>query len=295
MLEFKTPELSDKDWVKKIMWESHNIACESCFGNLYIWSSIYGNKIAKYNDFFLSKYQTDKTVYYYPCGKGDIKLVIETLINDCKGDCCPFEMYGLTADKVRELDEIMPGKFNFFPMRDSFDYVYRTDDLALLKGRKYHSKRNHISYFKNNLSWEYEKIDDGNIEECLKMNSLWEKQNIDKNEEELSNELIAINRAFKNYDYLEFTGGLLRVDGDVVAYTLGEALNPKVFCTHIEKAFSQIRGAYPTINQQFAENELSSYLYVNREEDTGDEGLRTAKKSYYPTLLVEKYRAIIKG
>ena len=49
-----------------------------------------------------------------------------------------------------------------------------------------------------------------------------------------------------------------------------------------------MEGAYPMINQQFVEHECKDYLYVNREEDTGAEGLRKAKLSYRPVFMVEK-------
>ena len=57
---------------------------------------------------------------------------------------------------------------------------------------------------------------------------------------------------------------------------------------HIEKAFAEVQGAYPMINQQFVAHEAQGYQYVNREEDTGAEGLRKAKLSYRPAFLVEK-------
>ena len=79
-----------------------------------------------------------------------------------------------------------------------------------------------------------------------------------------------------------------------MAYTFGEPITNEVFCTHVEKAFSDVRGAYPIINQQFCENELMSYKYVNREDDTGDDGLRQAKLSYNPTILLEKFDAVLK-
>ena len=89
---------------------------------------------------------------------------------------------------------------------------------------------------------------------------------------------------------LQLQGGLLRAapDGEVIAFAIGEPLNPDTFVVHIEKAFAEIQGAYPMINQQFAEHAAAGYQYVNREEDTGAEGLRKAKLSYRPVFLVEK-------
>jgi len=87
---------------------------------------------------------------------------------------------------------------------------------------------------------------------------------------------------------LKLTGGLLRIDGEVIAFTIGEPINEEMFVVHIEKAFKDIQGAYTMINQQFVEHELQSYQYVDREEDTGAEGLRKAKLSYRPVFLIEK-------
>ena len=94
---------------------------------------------------------------------------------------------------------------------------------------------------------------------------------------------------------LELRGGVLRAGGEVVAFTLGEPVSEDTFVVHIEKAYSDIRGAYPMINQQFLEHEVSQYLYVNREDDTGEEGLRKAKLSYHPVFMVEKGTAVLRG
>lgn len=296
MLEFRKPELSDKQWVNSVMEHSGDMSCEYCFGNLYMWSVVYDNTIADYNGLFMARDGGDEVMYIYPCGSGDKKAAVNELIKYSeKNDNVPLTMYCLTPSKVRELEENMPGKFEFHEMRDYFDYIYLTDDLINLAGRKYHSKRNHLSYFKNNFNWSFEEMNDSNLSDCFDMNKKWEQLYREKNPEELGNEMIAITRAFDRFDYLGLKGGLLRVDGEVVAFTVGEQLNNKTFCTHIEKAYSDIRGAYPAINREFAFNMLSSYKYINREDDTGSEGLRKAKMSYYPAILLPKYRAVYKG
>ena len=83
-------------------------------------------------------------------------------------------------------------------------------------------------------------------------------------------------------------GGCIRVNGEIVAFCIGEAVCEDTFVVHVEKAFADVEGAYPMINQQFVQHECMEYEYVNREEDTGAEGLRKAKLSYRPAFLVEK-------
>lgn len=293
MIEFKKPEITDLAWVKKAMEESEEISCEYCFGNLYMWSQVYNTTVTEYDGMFLAKSEVkDEVSFLYPCGKGNKKHAIEELIEISRLEGKQLSMYSLSENSVKELNELFPGKFEIIPTRDYFDYIYTSEDLCALKGRKYHAKRNHISYFKNNFNWNYETITPDNIKDCIEMNKKWEKLNDDN--EGLDNELIAINRAFDKYFELGFTGGLVRKDGEVVAYTFGEPITKEVFCTHVEKAFSDVRGAYPIINQQFCENELMSYKYVNREDDTGDEGLRQAKLSYNPAILLEKFDAVLK-
>lgn len=296
MFDFKSVKLSDKVFVEKIMKQSCEKGCEYCFGNLYMWSAIYGNKIAYYNDFLLARDYNEKPMYLYPCGNGNKKEIIERLIDySMAKDDTKLEMYSLSSESVEELNTLFPNKFKFEKKRDYFDYLYLTDDLANLSGKKYHQKRNHIAYFKKNNNWSFEKIDSSNIDECYDMNKKWVSINRDKNPLELDNEQIAVKRAFENYDNLGLLGGLIRANGQVVAYTIGEEINSDVFCTHIEKAYSDVRGAYPIINQEFAKNLLQNYKYINREEDTGSEGLRKAKLSYYPAILLEKYNAKYEG
>ena len=174
-------------------------------------------------------------------------------------------MHGVTPEGIAYLNEVYPGKFTYEASRDDFDYIYSSRDLIDLSGKKYHGKRNHISYFKKNFDWQYERITPENIEECRRMNEEWEALNSERKPEEIATEQRAVNHAFNHFWELGLVGGLIRTQDGVVAY--------------------------PIINNEFARNELSGYRYINREEDTGDEGLRKAKLSYYPEILLEKHLA----
>ncbi len=127
------------------------------------------------------------------------------------------------------------------------------------------------------------------------MSHEWCRQAGCSDDAELYDESCAVEQAFKHYDALGLTGGLLRAGGQVIAFTMGEALSEDTFVVHVEKAYYDIQGAYQMINQQFAQASMEGFRYVNREDDAGDEGLRKAKLSYYPAFFVEKSSAHLKG
>ena len=120
------------------------------------------------------------------------------------------------------------------------------------------------------------------------MTYTWIKMRAEKWNEEMELEMSVLHEAFDYRKELGFVGGIIRKAGQIVAFSIGEPLNSDTYVVHFEKAFPDMQGAYPMINQQFVEHECMGYRYVNREEDTGAEGLRKAKLSYRPAFLIEK-------
>lgn len=295
MIDFNEPVLADKQRADAIFYNSDYRACDYCFGNLFIWRKKYKTRIAFLNGFLLTNFEGyGRKSYLFPAGKGDLKFALQELAKDAKGQGNEFSMACLTPSMCETLEELFPGKFNFVPDRSNFDYIYNSDDLINLSGKKYHGKRNHITRFKNSCEWSFEELNQANIEECEVMNDEWCKANGCGKEIGLREEYCAVSQAFKNYTALGFTGGVLRQYGKVIAFTIGERLCTDTFVVHIEKAFGEIEGAYPMINNAFVTQYCDSYQYVNREDDTGDEGLRKAKLSYHPVILLEKSTAVLK-
>ena len=202
----------------------------------------------------------------------------------------PFCMYNVTPDNFALLEQWYPGRFQIEYDEDSADYVYESEKLATLSGKKLHSKRNHVNKFKSEYEgrWGYEPIKKDNLEECFQMGLKWRNDNGCEEDEEKNAEICVTLNSLRLFEELELVGGILRVDGQIVAFTIGEPICSDTFVVHIEKAYADIPGAYNMINQQFVEHECMNYKYVNREEDTGSEGLRKAKRSYRPVFMVEK-------
>ena len=296
MHKLHTVSLEDKNWIEDILSEVDFYTCEYPFGNIFSYGAKMEIQVGEISGCLVTKcVQDDYVMYCCPVGKGNLKDAFDFILNDAKVDGRDFEIFSISPEVADFMSKNYGDVLDIFLVRDTFDYIYSSEDLINLSGKKYQPKRNHISYFMKNNNWSYERLTVDNIPECYEMSKLWLEGALDEYKEELEGELKIIKRVFDNYDKLDYIGGLIRVDGRVVAYTMGEAASKDVFSVHIEKAFSDIRGAYPMINQQFVKNELSGYKYINREDDTGAENLRKAKLSYYPVYLAEKYEAKLKN
>lgn len=294
MLSFKRPSLEDAEWAKKVLRSNGPAPSEKGFGTLYLWSDTYDTQISRYGNSLIIRYSDEETYAYdVPVGDGDLHDMIDATIADAKQNGKKYRLWGITKEEKPLIEAAEPGKFFYYPERDHFDYVYRTEDLAELKGRKYHGKRNHLSRFRRAYpSYTFEMIDADNIEDCFSVAKQWCKEN--GCGEELRMEKCAIAKALQEFDVLDLEGGLIRIDEKPVAFTIGEALNPETIDLHFEKALEGYEGLYAAINQEFASRLLGKYAYINREEDLGMEGLRKAKLSYYPAVLLEKYAAVLK-
>lgn len=295
MLSFKKPTIEDKQWVDECLKYVNSFNCEYTFGNLLVWSTSYLTTICKYKDFLLCRWgRNNDYMYSVPIGKGDFKDAVEQIISDAKSFHITPVIYGVTENYKKLIDKYFPNRFSYEYDEGYNDYIYSVEKMAELRGKKYHGKRNHITNFKkNNPDWSFEILNQDNINECIALHSQWIKNHED--DEDYSYEFEAVLTAFENYEKLGFVGGLIRVDGKVIAYTMGERHSDRLFVTHFEKAPAEIQGAYPIINQEFTRNCLMNYEYVNREEDLGLEGLRKAKQSYNPELFLEKCVATYNG
>ncbi len=236
-----------------------------------------------------------KQSYLYPAGTGDLKELFTILMENAEANGENFRIHGMNEEGVKQIEEFFPGLFDFELLENYYDYIYLADKLRTLEGKKLHSKRNHINRFlENNPNWSYESITAENMDEVRTMSKEWCKQNDCKDDDALRSEACTVKSAIDHFDALGLKGGLLRVEGRVIAFTMGGRVSSDTFDVCIEKAFAEIQGAYPMINQQFVLHEMDGFTYVNREDDVGDEGLRKAKMSYYPEFLYRRYAAKLK-
>lgn len=177
------------------------------------------------------------------------------------------------------------------PAEIAWDYVYSREKLATLKGKKLHGKRNHINRFmEEHPDFVYKRLEPDMYAECIAVYDEW-KEGKGLSETEFANERRSVVLALNNMERLGLTGGAILLDGKIKAFTIGERLTENMQLIHIEKADSEINGLFPMINQQYVLHECEGVEYINREEDMGIEGMRKAKRSYYPEYMVKKYFA----
>lgn len=291
MLEFRKIKIEDKEYIRELLSYSDFRGCEYTFGNNFMWSRPYNIQIAFYKEFYMV--QSDGE-FFYPAGRGNIKEAISVLKDYCNDKGKNLVLCSASKNGVEKLKELYGDGIEVQEKEDCHDYCYNRDDLAYLTGKKYHSKRNFINRFMQN-NWSYEEITVDNIKDCETVLDKWFKENSNEADPSMEDEVFAARLGLEYFDRLDFTGGLLRVEGEPVAFTFGERINSDTFDVHVEKALNLYDGTYPMINREYVAGIPADIRYINREEDMGEENLRKAKRSYHPVFMEEKFRVIFKG
>ena len=295
MIEFKSPQLSDYKKFAPFFASEGELSCEMNFISIYVWKRVYENRFYMDDKTLIFKSKTDDGKgYVFSLPYGDLDYGMSIIFSYCKEQGITPNLWVSQGERLTEFLK----KYNCYeiiPERDNFDYIYRREDLAELKGKKYHSKRNHISAFSKAYNWSYEPLTSENKADFLAFSDKWYNDKGIEEDEGLRAEKQALGEILDSNVGIEYKGALIRVDGRVVAITLGSPINSEVFDIHYEKADKDFSVAYTLINREFAARELGDYTYINREDDLGIEGLRKAKLSYKPEIILEKYSMIYKG
>lgn len=294
MLDFRILQLSDREWVQNALAQSGYMGCEYSFANNLAWRCAADTRCARYRDFYIcASFDTEDgfPVFYYPAGTGDIKEIFREMAKTAVSGKYPLAVIGVTEDKLTLLREIFGGSFEAVPYPDGFDYIYETKDIIEMSGKKYHKKRNHLAQFRKSYeNSTFSEMTESDFDECIAMSANFYNEKHGYTDKSSVVEQFAIHTYFSHFKELELKGGVLRADGRLAGFSIGERLSGNTFVTHIEKADVNYKGAYTALTQAFTERFAGDFKYINREEDLGIEGLRKAKESWYPVFLLKKYR-----
>jgi hypothetical protein len=287
---FKPLELADRELIQPRLWAYQPEISELTFTNLFIWRESYGLSWSLADDWLIFVSESDKGTWALPPVGPEPRDNISRRLLSWLGEEKQVAAPGIDRADRRLAEEVarLPG-FAVTPDRSQFDYVYRSEDLIQLAGRRYHDKRNHINSFRRSYRFAYEPLGEAHLADCFKLAENWCRLKRCEEDLNLMGEWEAVQQALKNFQALKLKGDVILINGRVEAFTLGELLNQETAVIHIEKANPEIRGLYAAINQQFCEHAWSLVPFINREQDLGEPGLRAAKESYNPHHLVEKF------
>lgn len=284
-MNFKKIELCDKDILRPFLQSANELTCELSFVNLLLWQPLYNNCYCIENDtLFLKSYDDNLITYSIPIG--DVEIGIKKIIDHCGK--LP-DIWAQEGERFKKFYELYGDKYDIYESRNEFDYIYNSNDLINLSGKKYHSKRNHISSFSKQFNWHYEEITAANVAKVRDCAKKWYAQNESRMDDELKTEMHGVSLMLDNMETLEISGGAIVIDDLVVAFTLGSVINNTIYNIHAEKALAGYDAAYTVINREFAIRNCKNFQYINREDDLGIEGLRKSKLSYKPHIILPKY------
>ena len=289
MLNFQLLQLQDLPRLRPYFRYSGSRICDTTPGAVVLWRDLYRTEWAIYDGSLYFK-------VYYP-GKGDTFALplgggreehYRQIAEYCRRRELPLHFYPIPKDELDRMFRFFPGS-TAEPDRDSFDYLYRAEDLMYFKGKKFSGQRNHVNKFlKTYGNWAFRAI---TREDVPALHAFLDRYAASRDKEAAAfHEDIAKTREVLDHlELYDMLGGMLLVDGEIVGFSLGEVVGDTLF-VHIEKADREVQGAYQMLVAQYTQHYAGGEVaFVNREDDTGDEGLRTSKLSYHPVALMEKY------
>lgn len=286
---FKPLELADCATLHEWLWRFQPETSELTFTNLFIWRGYFGWEWTCDGD-WLWLVAASRGYALPPIGprpRAEAARRLLAYLRDERGVVPRLER----ADATLAAELIGFPDVAIEPTRDQFDYVYCTEELLTLAGRKYSTKRNLLNRFRReHPEAVYAPLTPAMTAACQELTGRWcELRHCDE-DLGLLGEWEAVQQALMHFEALQLQGGAILLEGQIMAFAVGEPLNARTAVIHIEKADPTITGLYAMINQQFAAQAWAAFPFINREQDLGDEGLRRAKLSYNPDRLVEKFR-----
>ena len=301
----------DFEYLKNNMNTAGFFGSDSSLANLFLLQEKYNTELKIQKNILFRYYHgtqgaENRTGYGFPLPIKNppqdwLKTALELIFEDAKAQKRPAAFCLLTSEQKSLINDCLvryfPGRsINWKTNRDDCDYIYLRTNLAELPGSLYQKKRNHISRFNRTYgacgtAWEFKSYPENDIAaDILTVSQKWYEENQGDSKEALRLEHESIHLALENTELLKLRGGILYIQGQPAAMTLAAPISPDVLDVIYEKSFGDFarNGAYAVINQQFARRN-ESFLYLNREEDMGVEGLRKAKLSYKPEMILEKF------
>lgn len=295
MLKFEPVTIDIADKLLQFVQPEKTRSCDYTPGNLIMWARFMDYRYAIEEDtlFISCKSQNDmkSEAFLPPIGKMELKEAVAILKEYCENTGKELRLTAVPQEFVEELQSILP-HFECEELENWSDYVYDIQKLATLQGKALNKKRNRYNKFiTEQPAYTYNRCTADDITDVVKFLASNRECQHNREDNMRCYEHWQCMATVRNLLKYEQPAGVLRIDGRITAFTLGEVFNDTLF-VHIEKADHNIAGASEAINRLFVNDILAEHpelVYANREEDLGDPGLRQVKRAYNPVMMVQRY------
>jgi len=289
-LEFKKITLRDQDVFIKFFEKEEIPSAYVSFVTVFAWNGGLNYDFCEKNGEIYLKFfskSKNKEFYFLPqSSENAIKEAVDTILSENPSP----SFININENQKNIIEKLYDGKFSFERNRDGDNYMYSSESLASLSGKKLHSKKNKLNKFRKTYAYEYTTLREENVQECIEVAKSWCERKClsDSDKADVS----ACEKVLSNLEALKnVRGGIIKNNGRIIAFSIGEKISDNMAIIHFEKADTDFDGAYAAINNEFILHEWTDVKYINREEDMGLEGLRKAKLSYCPAYMIETYIA----
>lgn len=294
---FRPLQLSDREAIQTITLLSPLQNCNNSFGNLFGWSALFNTHVSILKNAVVFRYHFGENIsYLINASNPPDKSIVEHILADATSLGKKVRLIAVEERWIESLQQLGLNT-KAIPQRDQFDYIYLRNDLEHLAGKNLKAKRNHLNNFiSQHPNFEYRPLSPDLFNQCMMLEHLWSDTQSHQNPQwgnTIEAEQQVMEKIFRNWNELDMLGGAIFTEDGMVAFSYGCPINANTFDICVEKADRNINGAFNIINQQFVAHLPVNFEYINREEDMGIEGLRKAKMSYHPYLLLPYYSVTI--
>lgn len=316
VFDWKTLSIKDINLLQSSLKTKSLLGSDSTLANIFLLQKKYNIQCCIKNDIFFRFYngQDSRYGFAFPiplktANTDYLKTSIQLLLEFLKESKQPIPLCLFTQEQKNQFDKCLRENFSSAQIkwdsnRNDSDYIYLFEKLSSLSGKSLQKKKNHVSRFCRTYEnqWNFKTFPENNIsKDILYVAEQWFKDRFSVKDEEnsfsetaLRFEQECIKNALLYHDILKFKGGVLYINDEPVGMTMAAQTSQDCIDIIFEKVLPSyaLNGGYSAINNFFSKH-CSQFMYINREEDMGVEGLRKAKLSYKPEILLDKFYGLL--
>lgn len=298
VLQFKPITHADMETIFHYLCMENGRTTDFSYAGILMWVDFFKYEFAIFEDTLFIKgvveNDTDTPAFSLPVGKLPLNQSLEKIREYCNHNNIPAVLSAVPEYALEELEDA--GITSINPLEDWGDYLYDAEMLSTLSGKKMGKKRNHVNKFDSLYqNHTIKQLDASNVDQAMNFMKIIDEEGdvtpMAIEERRMTRKLLEM---IKEGD-IRLEGAVLMVGEEIAAFTIGDVKNDTLF-VHVEKASRAFEGSYEKINKEFASMMCERHpeiRFINREDDSGDEGLRKAKQSYHPTAVLKKYNIAI--